>query len=127
MEEICDNTLRRSYGRRYPKNTQFTVILNLNQPPVNIKYLEHILRMYASSKKVARVFINGNVIKGEDGEKLILNASYFRSLHLRKPIKAVNYKKFRSVNNRFNPIQGINTDAVFIADENVSLGQIPEI
>lgn len=76
--------------------------------------------MYASSKKVARIFINGNVIKDGNEKRVNLNAAYFRSLHLGKSVKAMPSKKNKSINNKFNPLQGIATDAVFLADENVS-------
>lgn len=119
VEQVCDTRLKKTYGRRYPKISQFTVIINLSSPSVNIQYLQNLLRMYASSKKVASIYINGNVIKDEDGERIMLNAAYLRSLHLHKPVRAVPRGHFKSVNNKFNPIQGIQTTAVFLADENV--------
>jgi hypothetical protein len=120
VEEVCDTRLQKTYGRRYPKASQFTVILNLSTASVNIKYLENLLRMYASSNKVASIYINGNAIKDDDGERLVLNQAYLRGLLLPKPVRAVPRGKFKSVNNKFNPIQGIMTSAVFLADENVS-------
>jgi hypothetical protein len=123
VEDICDHRLKRNYGRRYPKTTQFTVIVNLNnETDSSLQRLQHILRVYASSNKVARIFINGNMIKDEQGKRVVLNTSYLRSLRLRKTVKAIGRGSFSSANNKFNPIQGITTDAVYLADENVSLG-----
>lgn len=82
--------------------------------------------MYTSSKKVARIFIDGNVIKAEDGKRITLNTAYFRSLHLSKSVNIVASKKFKSINNRFNPMRGITTHAVFLVDGNVSLGPTRE-
>ncbi|KAI7896604.1 nucleotide-diphospho-sugar transferase, partial [Mucor mucedo] len=126
VQEICDRTLPRTYGRYYPKTSQFTVILNLRNSDISIKYLEKLLRMYTSSKKVARILIDGNVIKAEDGKRITLNTAYFRSLHLSKSVNIVASKKFKSINNRFNPMRGITTHAVFLVDGNVSLGPTRE-
>lgn len=119
VETICDQRLRKNYGRRYRKTDQFTVILNFKKTTVNSQHLQHVLRVYASSNKVAQIFINGNVFKDEQGKRLVLNASYFRDIKLKKPIKAIGHGSFRSVNHNFNPIQGLNTEAVYLANENV--------
>lgn len=120
VSNICDRRLKSNYGRKYPKNNQFTVIVTLNKPSINKQYLEHMLRMYASSKKVHQIFINGNSIRDQHGNRFSLNQAYLRSLKLRKPVKAIARGPYNTVNWKFNPIQGITTDAVFLADENVS-------
>jgi lipopolysaccharide biosynthesis glycosyltransferase len=116
VEAICDHRLRPTYGRRYPKTEQFAVIVS---PSNNLEQLQKVLRIYASSNKVAQIFINGDVVKDEQGKQMVLSTNYLRSLRLRKPIKAVARGSFESINNKFNPIQGINTNAVYLADENV--------
>ena len=116
---VCDKRIKATYGRKYPKVSQFTVILNFSRSSVNISYLKNLLRMYASSKKVAQIFIHGNTIKDENGKTITLNSAYLKSLKLRKPTKVVPRDPFASVNSKFNPIQGITTQAVFLADENV--------
>ncbi|RCI05935.1 hypothetical protein CU098_005444, partial [Rhizopus stolonifer] len=45
---------------------------------------------------------------------------FLRKLRLGKHVKVVQHGHFKSVNNKFNPIQGITTDAVFLANENTS-------
>lgn len=120
VAHICDHRLKRNYGRKYPKNNQFTVILTLNKASINKQYFEQMLRMYASSKKVNQIFINGNSIKDQHGKRFSLNQAYLRSLKLRKPIKALARGIYNTANWKFNPIQGMITDSVFLADENVS-------
>ncbi|CAO0791290.1 unnamed protein product [Mucor circinelloides] len=119
VSNICDRRLKSNYGRKYPKNNQFTVIVTLNKPSINKQYLEQMLRMYASSKKVHQIFINGNSIRDQHGNRFSLNQAYLRSLKLRKPVKAIARGPYNTVNWKFNPIQGITTDAVFLADENI--------
>ncbi|KAI8644704.1 glycosyl transferase family 64 domain-containing protein [Parasitella parasitica] len=126
VANLCDHRLKSNYGRKYPKKNQFTVILTLNKASINKQYLEQMLRMYASSKKVHQIFINGNSIKDEHGKRFSLNQAYLRSLKLRKPAKAIARGSFSTVNWKFNPIQGITTESVFLADENIvtSLGDL---
>ncbi|KAL7319851.1 hypothetical protein PS15m_002938 [Mucor circinelloides] len=119
VSNICDRRLKSNYGRKYPKNNQFTVIVTLNKPSIDKQYLEQMLRMYASSKKVHQIFINGNSIRDQHGNRFSLNQAYLRSLKLRKPVKAIARGSYNTVNWKFNPIQGITTDAVFLADENI--------
>ncbi|CEP13961.1 hypothetical protein [Parasitella parasitica] len=119
VADICDRRLKSNYGRKYPKKNQFTVILTLNKDSINKQYLEQMLRVYASSKKVYQIFINGNSIKDQHGKRFSLNQAYLRSLKLRKPVKANARGSYSTVNWKFNPIQGITTDAVFLADENI--------
>lgn len=121
VANICDRRLKSTYGRKYPRVNQFTVIVTLNKPSINKQYLEQMLRMYASSKKVHQIFIHGNSIKDQHGKRFSLNQAYLRSLKLRKPVKAIARGSYNTVNWKFNPIQGITTDAVYLADENVSV------
>lgn len=119
VAEVCDNRIKKNYGRRYPKSTQFTVILNLSKSiSVNLNQLANVLRTYSSSKKVAQIYTNSKVVKDEEGNKINLD-TFLRKLHLRKPIKTISRGAFKSANNRFNPIQGIMTTSVFLTDENV--------
>jgi hypothetical protein len=119
VEEVCDVQLKSNYGRRYPVTEKFTVILNLSRESISLNYLNNLLRMYASSKKVAQIYIHGNSVNDETGHKVVLDTGYLRALRLRKPVKVIPEGQFESANNRFNPIQGINTNSVLIADENV--------
>lgn len=121
VTQICDNRIKKNYGRRYPKSAQFTVILNLSKSTgINLNQLTNVLRTYASSKKVAQIYINSKVIKDEEDNKVNVD-TFLRKLHLRKPIKTISQGAFKSANNRFNPIQGIMTTSVFLADENVCI------
>ncbi|KAI8088071.1 nucleotide-diphospho-sugar transferase [Gilbertella persicaria] len=116
---ICDKQLKSNYGRRYPKTNQFTVILDLS-PSTSVSSLKRLLQTYASFSRVHQIFIHGNTsIQNEDGNRLTLT-SFLRKLRLGKHVKVVQHGHFKSVNNKFNPIQGITTDAVFLANENVS-------
>lgn len=117
---VCDKSISRGYGRKYPKTEQFSVLLQLTQDVIDTKYLESILKLYASSNKVDQIILDKRTIKDEHGQRLRLNAAYFNKLRIRKPIKVATLKSFRSVNNRFNPIKHVQTNAVYIVDANVS-------
>ncbi|KAI8984011.1 nucleotide-diphospho-sugar transferase [Mycotypha africana] len=121
VEEICDRRLKRSYGRRYRNTHQFTVILNfINEQSVNIDHLHDLLRIYAASKRVERIFINGKNIKDQQtGKSIKLTTSYLKKLGLRKPIAAIAQGQYVTANNRYNPIQGLSTSAVFMTEDNV--------
>ncbi|CAO3689838.1 unnamed protein product [Rhizopus stolonifer] len=107
-QAICDTRLKKNYGRRYPKTNQFTVII-YSEPHTTQDQLMPLLEMYAASKKVARIFVH------KDKRNKALKAP-----QLKKPIKMVVDNKYSTANTRFNPIQGITTEAVFITDLSVS-------
>ncbi|CAO3689834.1 unnamed protein product [Rhizopus stolonifer] len=108
-QAICDTRLKKNYGRRYPKTNQFTVII-YSEPHTTQDQLMPLLEMYAASKKVARIFVH------KDKRNKALKAP-----QLKKPIKMVVDNKYSTANTRFNPIQGITTEAVFITDLSASL------
>ncbi|KAI7903857.1 nucleotide-diphospho-sugar transferase [Cokeromyces recurvatus] len=117
VTEICDHRLKANYGRRYPKTHQFTIILNRQEDTSDsLDQFETMLRDLSASKYVAQIFVNGGD-KTKD-QKVAFNTAYFRRLKLQKPVKAIPEGDYKSVNNKFNPIQGIVTDAVFIIDSN---------
>lgn len=113
-QAICDMTLKRSYGRRYPKVNQFTVIINVD-PQTNREQLVDLLRIYSSSPKVLQIYIHGNT----PGQRLSKN--YLRRLQLKKPVQLVFDGAYDTPNTRYNPIQGITTEAVYMTDSSVSL------
>jgi hypothetical protein len=78
-----------------------------------------MLRHYASSKRVAQIYVNGNTFKDQNQKKVTLNSNYLKQLRLGKPISSV-AKPFKTLNNNFNPIQGLQTDGVLLVDDNVS-------
>ncbi|KAI8094768.1 nucleotide-diphospho-sugar transferase [Thamnidium elegans] len=121
VKQICDRNLRKTFGRRYHKTEQLTIILNLNKIDITQSQLDQLLETYASSKKVSHIFIQGNLVKDEEGKRVVLKSTYLRKLHLRKPVKFVPHVAFESINNKFNPIQGIVTTCVFMVDGNVSI------
>ncbi|KAG1462734.1 hypothetical protein G6F55_002801 [Rhizopus delemar] len=113
-QAICDMTLKRSYGRRYPKVNQFTVIINVD-PQTNREQLVDLLRIYSSSPKVLQIYIHGNT----PGQRLSKN--YLRRLQLKKPVQLVFDGAYDTPNTRYNPIQGITTEAVYMTDSSTSL------
>ncbi|KAI9482863.1 MAG: nucleotide-diphospho-sugar transferase [Benjaminiella poitrasii] len=117
VAEICDRRLKRSYGRRYSKTAQVTAIVH-RQDPYDLPAFERTLATLASSRRVAQIYVNGNVMFDQDGQKVTLNAAYFRRLKLKKSVRAVPQGNYKTINNKFNPIQGITTDSVFIMDNN---------
>lgn len=120
VKQICDRNLRKSYGRRYHKTEQLTIILNLKDVDITQSQLDRLLGTYASFKKVSHIFIQGNLVKDKEGKLVVLKSTYLRNLHLQKPVKFVPRVTFESINNKFNPIQGIVTTSVFMVDANVS-------
>ncbi|KAI9258298.1 hypothetical protein EDC94DRAFT_166796 [Helicostylum pulchrum] len=120
VRQICDRNLRKTFGRRYPKTEQLTIILNLRNVDVTQSQLDELLETYVSFKKVSHIFIQGNLVKGKGGKRVVLKSTYLRNLHLGKPVKFVPRVTFESINNKFNPVQGVVTTCVFLVDANVS-------
>ncbi|CEI98825.1 hypothetical protein RMCBS344292_12925 [Rhizopus microsporus] len=109
-QAICDTRLKRTYGRRYPKVAQFSLILNVDPQTTRREQVEALLRTYARSPKVAQIYIHGNTVDDR------LTAGYLRQLHLGKSVRLVPESKYNTPNTRYNPIQGITTESVFITD-----------
>lgn len=120
IKQICDRNLQKTFGRRYHKTEQLTIILNLKDIDITQSQLDRLLGTYASFKKVSHIFIQGNLVKDKEGKRVVLKSTYLRNLHLQKPVKFVPRVTFESINNKFNPIQGIVTTCVFMVDANVS-------
>lgn len=120
VQYVCDKSLGRTYGRKYPKTEQFSVLLQLTRNSINRKYLEHILKLYASSKKTSQIILNRQSIKDENGKRIQLNNAYFKKLRIKKPVKTVSVKDFDSANNKFNPVKLVKTNSVFLVDDQVS-------
>ncbi|OBZ91405.1 Glycogenin-1 [Choanephora cucurbitarum] len=110
VDYVCELQLHSNYGRRYPNTKQLTVILDLSSTTDTLS-LEAILRFYASSKVVNQIFIRENQIQ--------LDKTYLRKLRIRKPVNIIPPTPYPSSNNKFNPIQGIKTDAVLLVDGNM--------
>lgn len=117
---VCDKSISRGYGRKYPKTEQFSVLLQFSQDTIQSAYLDSLLKQYASSDKVDQIILSKRTVKDEYGKRMRLNYDYFKKLGIKKPIKVVVVPNFKSVNNRFNPIKFVQTNAVFIVDANVS-------
>lgn len=117
-QAICDTRLKRTYGRRYPKVAQFSLILNVDPQTTRREQVEALLRTYARSPKVAQIYIHGNTVDDR------LTAGYLRQLHLGKSVRLVPESKYNTPNTRYNPIQSITTESVFITDADVSNGTL---
>jgi hypothetical protein len=106
QRQICDKYIQSSKPV-FPVTNKFSVLISTYNPD-RIEHLSLIIRHLLKSKKVHTVFVTWHNPELDVPENLIKD----------RRVKVLR-QSFDSLNNRFNPVKDLETDAVYIMDDDI--------
>jgi hypothetical protein len=115
-ESVCNG---KHLSKSFPIIDKFSVLLSTYNPE-RIDHVTTLIRHLATSDMVHTIYLTWHNPKLEVNKELLeLQES------LKKPLVILS-QKFDSLNNRFNPIEGLETAAVYILDDDIVVS-IPDL
>ncbi|KAG2176402.1 hypothetical protein INT43_005636 [Umbelopsis isabellina] len=108
-EAVCNN---KSFPKVFPITEKFSVLFGTYNPE-RIDHVTNVIKHLAASNLVHTIYLTWHNPKLKVNNELkVLQAT------LQKPLVILE-QTFDSLNNRFNPIEGLETDAVYILDDDI--------